>query len=76
MTGAVGSATAKPAKPVVPGGLTGAEAGPAGRGHMRLGTKAKRGYRTNWKLLGKPHESEMVSSESGLETSDRCLGVL
>ena len=73
MTGAVGSATAKPG---VPGGLTGAEAGPAGRGHRRLGTKAKWGHRTNWKLLEKLHEPEMVSSESGLETSDRCLGVL
>lgn len=76
MTGAVGSATAKPAKPGVPGGLPGAEAGPAGRGHRRLGTKAKWGYRANWKLLEKLHESEMVSSESGLDTSDRCLGVL
>lgn len=50
-----GVSNSKAGKAGCPRGLMGAEAGPAGRGHKRLGTKDKQGYRTNWKLLEKLH---------------------
>ena len=57
-----GVSNSKAGKASCPRGLTlpqrpqaAPEARPAGRGHKRLGTKDKWGYRTNWKLLEKLH---------------------